>query len=50
MTRALALEMAMLLRPELAIERTALKQHTVRSDVGDFALLQHQDLVAFHQG
>ena len=49
MTGTLALEMAVLLRPELAIERAALEQDAVRRDVDDFALLHDQDLVAFGQ-
>src|SRR5208282_4486706 len=46
---SLALEMAVLLRPQLAIDRAALEQHAMRSDVDDFALLHHQDQVAFGQ-
>ena len=38
---------AVLLRPELAIDRAALEQRAVRGDVHDLALFQHQDLVAF---
>ncbi len=49
MTWTLAVEMAILLRPQVAIYGTALKQDAVRSDIGGFALFHHQDLVAFDQ-
>lgn len=49
MTGTLALEMAVLLRPELGIEQAALEQNVVRRDVDHFACLQDQDLVAFDQ-
>ena len=38
-TGTLAVEMTVLLRPELAIERAAFKQHTMWAYVVDFALL-----------
>src|SRR5262249_30148726 len=43
MTRTLAVEVAVLLRPELAIDGAAFEQDAVRCDVHHLALLQHQD-------
>ena len=49
MARTLTVEMAVLLCPELAVDRAALEQDTVRRDIFDLALFQHEDLVAFGQ-
>jgi len=48
MTETLALEMLILLRPELTIERAALEQNTVRRYVDNFARLYDQNLVALN--
>ena len=46
MAWALTVEMAVLLRPELAVDGAAFKQNPVRGDVHHLAFLQHEDLVA----
>ena len=48
-TRAFAFEMAVLLGPELAIDRAALSENVVWRAVDDFALVEHEDLVALNQ-
>src|SRR6202030_1680526 len=47
--RAAAIHVAVLLRPQLAVEVAALQQDLVRRDVDQLALLQNEDLVAFGQ-
>src|ERR1700730_16965901 len=47
---ASAVEVAVLLRPQLAIERAPLEQDIVRRQIHDLALLQDEDLVAVGQG
>jgi hypothetical protein len=49
MTGTLVIEMAVLLRPELAIDRTALEQDMVRCDVDNRSALKNQCQVAFGQ-
>src|SRR5271170_7586795 len=49
MAWTLAVEMAVLLRPELAVDGAAFKQDAVRRDVHHLALFKHEDLVAFGQ-
>jgi hypothetical protein len=46
---AAAVEMAVLLRPQLAVHRTALEQLMVRPDIHQLALLHDEDLVAIGQ-
>src|ERR1700730_10788027 len=46
---AAAVEMAVLLRPQLAVHRAALEQLMVRPDIHQLALLHDEDLVAIGQ-
>lgn len=49
MTGTLAVEMAVLLRPELLVDRASLDQHAMRREVGDLTVLHDQYLVAIGQ-
>src|SRR5271165_1469978 len=49
MARTLAFHVAVLLCPELTIERAAFEQRAVRREVDDGAALHHHDLVALGQ-
>ncbi len=49
MARALIVEVAVLLRPELAIDCAAFKQHMVRRDIHDPAAVQNQGQIALGQ-
>ena len=49
MSVTLGFEMAVLLCPELAIDRASLEQRAMRRHIHHLALVQHHDLVAFDQ-
>ena len=49
MAGTLSVEMAVLLRPELAIDSAAFEQDAVRRDIDHLSLVQNQGLVAFGQ-
>ena len=49
MAWTLRFEMAVLLRPELAIDSAAFEQNAVRRDIDHLSLVQNQGLVAFGQ-
>ena len=42
--------MAVLLIPQLAIDRAAIQQSVMRREIHDLALVQHQDGIRLHQG
>ena len=50
MTGTLIVEMAILLRPKLAIDSATFEQHFVRCNVQEFTLVEHHDQVAIDQG